>query len=182
MAKVHIIRHGRAAASFTDDMDPGLDELGHEQALKACERLKAFMPLALRTSPLKRAVETSRPLANLLGQEPVIEERFAEIPSPGRSLAERGPWLRSVMQGRWSEQTEDLRQWYAAIGQCLLSITEDTAIFSHFVAINAAVGHALGDDRVTLFRPDNGSITTIETDGTMLTLLSRGDEAVTHVN
>ena len=28
-------------------------------------------------------------------------------------------------------------------------------VFSHFIAINAAVGYATGDDRVVSFRPDN---------------------------
>jgi broad specificity phosphatase PhoE len=61
-------------------------------------------------------------------------------------------------------------------------VEENTAIFSHFVAINAAAGAAVDDDGVLLFRPDNGSITIIETDGGTLTLIERGAEAATRVN
>ena len=182
MAIVYIVRHGRAAASFTDDLDPGLDELGRTQAQQACETLAAFAPLDLRSSPLARARETGAPLGEMLGQEISIETRLAEIPSPGMSLQERGPWLRGVMQGHWGEQSAALQQWREALVNCLLEIQTDTAIFSHFVAINAAVGAAEGDDRVILFRPDNGSITRIETAGGRLTLLERGAEADTHVN
>ena len=41
----------------------------------------------------------------------------------------------------------------------------DTAVFSHYVAINAVVSHLLADDRVLAFRPDHTSITVLETDG-----------------
>ncbi len=56
------------------------------------------------------------------------------------------------------------------------------AIFSHFVAINAAVSAATGDDRVLSFRPGNASITVFETDGTRLTLIERGLEAETQIH
>jgi broad specificity phosphatase PhoE len=182
MARIYIVRHGRAAASFTDDHDPGLDQLGQDQAIAAAETLATLAPLALRSSPLKRALETAAPLGAILGQSPVIEDRFAEIPSPGLSLAERGPWLRQIMQGRWREQSDALQAWRANLVECLLNVEENTAIFSHFVAINAAAGAAVDDDRVLLFRPDNGSITIIETDGGTLTLIERGAEAATRVN
>jgi broad specificity phosphatase PhoE len=57
----------------------------------------------------------------------------------------------------------------------------DCVVFSHFIAINAAVGHATGDDRVVSFRPDNCSITIMETGINTLTLLERGVEAITEV-
>lgn len=182
MPIVYIVRHGRAAASFIDDLDPGLDELGRKQAESACKVLEGHTPLELRSSPLKRARETAVPLQAALSQEIAVEERFAEIPSPGLSLAERGPWLRGVMQGRWREQSADLQRWRQDLIDCLREIRADTAIFSHFVAINAAVGAAEGDDRVVLFRPDNGSITAIETGSGRLAVLSRGTEAETRIN
>lgn len=182
MAIVYLVRHGRAAASFSDELDPGLDELGKAQAEAASEILAACTPLELRSSPLRRAIETAAPLRERLGQTFAIEARFAEIPSPGMSLEERGPWLRGVMQGYWPDQSADLQAWRRSLISCLLDIETDTVIFSHFVAINAAVGAAENDDRVVLFRPDNGSITRIEVVAGKLTLLEPGAEAQTHVN
>ncbi|HZD26542.1 MAG TPA: histidine phosphatase family protein, partial [Alphaproteobacteria bacterium] len=63
----------------------------------------------------------------------------------------------------------------------LLAVPEDTVVVSHFVAINVAVGHALGDDRVVQFRPDNGSITVLESDGARLSVVELGAEAETTV-
>ena len=122
------------------------------------------------------------PLANAVQQSVSIEQRVAEIPSPGLSLTERGPWLQTVMSGRWSEQSDELKAWQQALCQCLVEIKTDTVIFSHFVAINAAVSWATGSDEVLVFKPDNGSITVFDNAGGQLALIDRGDEATTRVN
>ena len=57
----------------------------------------------------------------------------------------------------------------------------DTAVFSHYVAINAVLSHLTGDERVLTFRPDHASITILETDGRALTLVAKGREAATSV-
>lgn len=182
MALIYLVRHGKAAGSFTDDLDPGLDDLGHSQARAACEILAGKLPLSLASSPLRRAQETANPLKESTSQPVRIENRVAEIPSPGLSLQERGPWLQNVMQGNWSEQSEALQEWRKNLAESLLEIDTDTVIFSHFVAINAAVGVAENDDKVYIFQPDNCSITVFETNGAELKLVSRGDEANTKVN
>ena len=97
MAKIYLIRHGQAAAGFTSDPDPGLDQIGQSQAEAAADLLMAHTPLTLLSSPLKRAQETAQPLASRLAQSVGIEPRVAEVPSAGLSLEERGPWLQQVM-------------------------------------------------------------------------------------
>jgi broad specificity phosphatase PhoE len=52
-------------------------------------------------------------------------------------------------------------------------------IISHFVAINAAIGAATGDDRVVIRRLDNCSRTTIDVDDGRLVLIEGGAEADT---
>jgi len=190
MTKIYLVRHGKASASFTDDLDPGLDELGHEQAQDACTALIAHSalhsplhsPLQILSSPLLRAQETAAPLVAKLQSSVKIENRVAEIPSPNLSLQERGAWLGAVMEGQWPEQTESLQAWRNDIATCLVSLTSDTVIFTHFVAINAAVSVAEKSTQVLVFRPDNCSITIIETDGNTLQLIEKGKEAVTKVN
>ncbi|MBA4210732.1 MAG: histidine phosphatase family protein, partial [Parvibaculum sp.] len=147
--------------------------------------------LPILTSPLRRCRETSEPLATLWGRVPYVEPRVAEVPSAVEDLAERGAWLRRIMAGTWAEANRpennangklDLIAWRDAVGAALTDLTEDTVIFSHFVAINAAAGLATGDDRVVTFRPDNCSVTVFETAGTALKLAERGREAETKVN
>jgi hypothetical protein len=44
------------------------------------------------------------------------------------------------------------------------------------------VGHATEDHRVVCFRPDNASITVLDTNGNSLNLVKLGEEADTRVN
>jgi broad specificity phosphatase PhoE len=181
MPKIYMVRHGRAAAGF-DVADPGLDDLGRQQAEDAASRLKALGPLAILTSPLLRTRETARPLASAWNREPVVEEAVAEIPTPPQfGVNDRTPWLRKFMGGSWRDADVTLAAWRENAIAALTAIPQDTVIFSHFIAINVGVGHVLNDDRVVIFSPDNCSITVFETDGRTLKLVERGHEAATRV-
>ncbi|MDE0756979.1 MAG: phosphoglycerate mutase family protein [Pseudomonadales bacterium] len=182
MARIYMIRHGRAAAGFSEDADPGLDEIGHQQAIEAAQQLNSVLPVAIVSSPLRRALETAKPLVEISGIAAVIEHRVAEVPSTGLSLSERGPWLQKVMQGYWSEQSTELRSWQDNMVDCLLELPSDTAIFSHFIAINALVAVALEKDQISVCRPDNGSITIFDNSRQKLDLVKLGSAAETKVN
>lgn len=183
MPRLYLVRHGKAAASFGEDADPGLDETGRAQAETVGEQLSRLRPMLILSSPLKRAQETAAPLAKLWKREPLIEEAVGEIPSGEMSLAERAAWLRGFMAGSWREAPFDLAQWREGVIAALLAQAEDAVIFSHYVAINVAAGAALGDDRAVVFSPDNCSVTIFETDGHALRLIEKGVEAaLTKVN
>jgi len=182
MAKIFMIRHGRAAAGFSQDPDPGLDRLGQQQARAAAEKLTPKLPLVIISSPLKRALETAQALVELSHIDMIVEPRVAEIPSTGLSLSERGPWLTQVMQGTWSQQSKELRNWQRDMRDCLLELPSNTAIFSHFIAINAVTAVAQETDRISVCRPDNGSITIFDNSNGRLSLVTAGSAAETKVN
>lgn len=181
MPILYLIRHGRAAAGFHEDLDPGLDELGHSQAQAAAEALAGLAPMPIVSSPLRRCRETSKPLCDLWQAQPTILKGVAEIPSPTDDLDARSAWLMQLMPGTWGVAEDWVRGWRDDVVATLLDLQQDTVVFSHFVAINVAVGNALGDDRVVCFRPDNCSITKIETSGDTLRILELGSEASTHI-
>ena len=181
MAKLYLVRHGKATAGWGIQKDPGLDDLGHAQAKTAALTLAPLGPLPIITSPLTRTRETSRPLAEIWGIEPRVEERVGEIRFPSGDQSSRVQWLKSIMGEKWSNLDPDLKVWRREVIEALCSCVVDSVVFSHFIAINAAVGHATGDDRVVSFRPDNASITILETNGNSLFLIERGLEAVTEV-
>ena len=183
MPRIYIVRHGRAAATFAEAADPGLDALGRSQAEAVAERLAPIGPFAMLSSPLARARETSEPLAKRWQRNVPLEPAVAEIPSPaGLSLSARAEWLRDFMTGSWRGASRDLAQWREEAIAALAAIREDTVVFSHFIAINVAAGAAEGDDRVILFRPDNCSVTILDVDNGVLKLVERGQEAETKVN
>jgi broad specificity phosphatase PhoE len=182
MARLYLVRHGRAAAGF-DVADPGLDSVGRTQAKAAAKTLQPLGPLAILTSPLARTRETSVPLAKAWGREPVVETAVAEIPTPSRlNVTTRVPWLRKFMAGSWRDADRELAEWRERVLSTLKSISEDTVVFTHFIAINVGVGHALSDDRVAVFSPDNCSITVMDASPAGLRLVERGHEASTRVN
>jgi len=184
MARIYMVRHGRAEAGFGESMDPGLDALGHSQAEAVAETLKGLGPLPILSSPLRRTQETAAPLSKLWNITPVIEPAVAEIPSPkGMTLEERVTWLRKLMGGSWRDASHDLAMWREDCIATVAAISQDTVIFSHYVAINVIMGAATGDDRVVAFSPDNCSVTIFETDGSNLKLMEKGAEAsLTKVN
>lgn len=183
MARLYMVRHGRAAAGFGESHDPGLDELGRKQAEEVTHELAPRGPLPIICSPLRRTRQTAAPLTKLWRVEPVIEQAVAEIPSPTHNLQERVAWLREFMAGSWRNATPALAQWREDVIATLLAIEEDTVIFSHYIAINVAVGAASEDDRVVIFSPDNCSVSVLENGRGSLRLVEKGREApLTKVN
>jgi len=186
MSLVYLIRHGRPASTWGgDDLDPGLDEVGREQARAAAEALMAMLerPTRVISSPLRRCRETAEPFAAALGVEVETDPAVGEVPTPATvPHAERAAWLQKAFGGRWSEIEGDLdyEAWRNEVARAVAGYA-GAAVFSHYVAINAAVSVALGDDRVAAFRPDHCSITVLEPDGDGLILIAKGREAATKV-
>lgn len=191
MTRTYMIRHGKPAATWgdsNDDGDPGLDDVGRAQAQAAAEALLALpvqeRPTRVVSSPLRRCRETAAPFAAALGVELIIDPMVGEIPTPSIvSHDDRGAWLRNAFAGRWGEIVGDLDYdaWRRGVAAAVAGYPE-TAVFSHYVAINAAVSTAEGHDLVMGFRPDHCSIQTFEVgaDGALI-LVARGREAATQV-
>ncbi len=180
MTRLYLVRHGRAAAGWDTDPDPGLDDLGRSQADAVADRLAAHGPIAVVSSPLRRCRETSRPLSTRWGVEPAIEPAVAEIPSPaGHTMQTRVDWLRRAMQGNWADLGEIYTGFRNGIVAALRALPADTVVFSHFIAINAAIGAAIGDDRLVIRSLDNCSVTVMEAGPAGLVLVEGGHEADT---
>lgn len=182
MAKIHMVRHGQAAAGFADHSDPGLNQTGQQQAQAVARALGPLGPLAIISSPMARAWQTAEPLAALWNTSIEREVRIAEIPSPTEDLQARSRWLSQAMQGTWAALTAAERTWRDNVVACLLEQTEDCVMFSHYVALNAAVGHAQGDDRMRVYAPDNCSVTLFDNTDGVLRVLDLGRTADTYVN
>src|SRR3989441_6914689 len=155
VVRLYLVRHGKAAASFSEAPNPGLDATGAAQAEAMAERLAPLGPLPIVTSPLKRTRETAAPLVKRLRFTARIEPTVGEIPSPMEDPAARGEWLRAVMASAWSAQPDELRTWRQRVLDALVALARPTVVISHFIAINVAIGFAEGDDRVVRFALQN---------------------------
>lgn len=181
MALLYLIRHGRAAAAWDVDPDPGLDDVGREQARVMAQSVAAAGPMQLVSSPMARTRETAIPLAESWQLEPRIEPRISEIPSPGLGLSERGHWLKTIANLQWAELDQPQQQWREGLLQTLLEAQGDTAFITHFMVINAVLSSLTADARVVSFRPDYCSVTVLRREAGRLSLVRRGAEASTRV-
>jgi broad specificity phosphatase PhoE len=180
MVRVHLVRHGRAAAGWDRDVDPPLDAIGEAQAHRVAEQLAPLGPLPIVTSPLRRCRETAAPLAERWDVVPTVQTEVAEIPSPsGVAMEDRVAWLRQAMAGSWVELGARYTEFRDGVLRFVAGCERDTVIFSHFIAINAVLGECLGDDRIVIRRLDNTSVTVVETDAGDLRLVEAGHEADT---
>lgn len=180
---IFLVRHGEAAASWGEDPDPGLSDLGRQQAAEAADLLARQLSNStlVLSSPLRRAVETAKPLAEILRQDVQEDIVFREVPSPV-PLAQRQTWLRQFMQQQWYEQDKDLLAWRAASLHRLLQLSQPAVVFTHFLVINAVVGQVLKRPETLCFWPANGSVTRLRHNGSGLELLALGEEMNTPVN
>ena len=175
MARLYLVRHGEAAAGFGEHDDPGLSDLGKSQAAATAKTLGELGLKDSISSPLLRCQETAAPFVALTGRPFRIEDAVAEIPTPKEHQHDRQTWLRGVMMGKWGAQTS-LAPWRERLIKTLTAVENDLVVFSHFVAINIAVGAATGNDDVRVFAPANGSVTILESTGAGLKFVSFGVE------
>ncbi len=177
---IYLIRHGQAAASWGEHPDPGLSDTGQSQAKSVAEYLSSNPIESVISSPMARCQETASYFAARSGLELAIEPRVTEIPTP-EQVVDRVPWLRDLMSGEWGDAPLIVTDWRKALLEKIASLPDNTAVFTHFVAINAVVGHLENTDTVTVFRPNYCSVTTLERTGGELHVKGRGEELDTRV-
>lgn len=178
---IFLVRHGEAAAGWGEAADPGLSELGRAQAEAVAERLVEAGAEAAVSSPMRRCRETAAAFETRLGVSADIEPRVSEIATPA-GLADRTAWLHEIMSGDWEAGGGSLLAWRAAALEAVVALPAGTAVFSHFVAINAIVGAIRQEARVLVFRPGHCSVTELGRDETgRLSVLRLGEEGVTRV-
>jgi len=179
--RLHLVRHGRASAGWDTALDPGLDELGVEQSRAIAAQLAPLGRRKIITSPLLRCQQTSLPLCEAWSTTAEISNSVTEVPSPiGAAMGERTEWLRAAMSGTWATLGPRYTDFRDGLIAYVRGIESDAVVFSHFIAINAVIGSALGDDRLMIRSLDNCSVTIIDVgeDG-VLTFVEGGREADT---
>lgn len=180
---IYLVRHG-LAASGVEDLDPGLTDLGHEQARAAASALQPLRVATIAVSPLRRTRETASPIASAFALDVSIRDEVAEVFDPSMPSAERRAMIGPFMAGAWSTQSAVLQAWrrraveaVLALGLEAASHDLDVVIVSHYIAICAAIGEATGDDRVIPAPIANCSITTLMAGHGGLELIEAGSTA-----
>jgi broad specificity phosphatase PhoE len=187
--RIYLVRHAKPAATWGDAADPGLDATGFEQAASTARHLAGSLArLPVYTSPMRRCRETAEPLCKLWGCSVAVLPAVSEIPAPPGDAAARRDWLIEAMRGTWREiganapaGAVDYRAWRHSVIDGLRALTHDCVIYTHYVAINVAVGAAQQRENVICFRPDHASVTVLDAGPQGLRLVELGRQAETAV-
>lgn len=182
MTRLFLIRHGEPEAAWGGAADdPGLSEVGREQAVAAATTLCALGDLRIISSPMRRCVETAAPYASKRGQAPAIEPRVSEVATPA-GVADRRAWLLQNFpwQGgparAWSDLAPELAAWREQMLGCVRALDQDCVVFTHFIAINVIAGAALARNETIVCKPGYASITELAVEGGALRLRRLGEE------
>jgi len=153
--------------------DPGLADLGRQQAERLLQALRLDEVAALYSSPAARALETAVPLAEKLGLALEVEEGLAEFDAGHPSYVPVEE-LRAANDPRWQAlvrgdlMTADVdpvafRNRVVAGVERVVSRHPGVRVvcFTHSGTINAYAGHVLGQPRALWFAPAYASLTRI---------------------
>jgi broad specificity phosphatase PhoE len=168
------VRHGlpeRIAGGNGVPADPGLTEVGRDQA----ERLAAWLAVepidAVLSSPLRRARETAAPIAAAHGLEVVVVEGLAEYDRNSDSYipmeelrATKDPRLDAMMAGNWDDMGEPADVFRTRIAGVLDEIItaypgQRVVAVCHGGVVNVASALVLEIDRHLWFEPHYTSVT-----------------------
>ncbi|MCP2326898.1 broad specificity phosphatase PhoE [Hamadaea flava] len=170
MAVVYLVQH---AERQSEPGDPELTELGREQASRTAEMLSHHGVRAVFSSPLRRALQTARPIADALGVEVVEDRRLAERMNwDGRQpLAEfLADWDRATRVRDFAPRTGDSSHRAAArliaFVQSVVDMPGPVVAVSHGGVTTDMLRTLLGDDQVPRVLLEQGvpscAITTLE--------------------
>ena len=186
MSEINIIlvRHGEASASWSEDPDPGLSKNGINQAKILCEdeSLKNLQDFKFISSPRQRAQETSSFLSNKLNKVIEINNVFDEIPAKGVLLKDKMDWLKGIASMPIRDLPISVQEWNGRIIDTILSINQDSIIFTHFMVMNAVVTYAKQFSKLVNIRPDYISIIKIKVKDSQIISLKVGDQKKTKIN
>ena len=141
------LAHGRA--------DPALSDVGWQQARQVGKWLGRETIEAVYASPLRRAIETAQPLAERLGQRPIVHESVAEydrdashyIPMEELKREDYAAW-KAFVDGGYGDEV-DMTEFATRVSRGLEEIIRANAgrrvaVFCHGGVVNVWTAKVLG--------------------------------------
>ena len=171
--EIVFVRHGLPlrVELETGIADPELAAEGHEQAAKMAAYLGVEDVEAVYVSPLRRALETARPLCKVLGLEAVVSEGVAEFDRNSREYvpveelrATNDPRWEKLLRGEWDGVDEDPSLFKARVVETVEDMIARhpggrVVVVCHGGVINQYLAHVLGiETHVGFFYPKYTSI------------------------
>ena len=179
-----LVRHGEASASWGDHDDPGLSEKGQNQAHALIDYFAKddLNKYNFISSPKRRALETSQPLAKFYNKDVIACKAFSEIPSDNIPNERKQEWLKNIMLQEQIMLPDMVKDWKNRIMEELFLFKSHTIIFSHFMVINTIISSILNNQQLLHFYPDYTSILEIVISDKKIKSFSLEDGKKTYIN
>jgi broad specificity phosphatase PhoE len=185
MTQTHIIlvRHGEAASSWSQHLDPGLSPDGIIQARNVSQEFsEEFSSYELLSSPKSRAIETMEPISLKQNRDFAINNNFIEIPSSNIANEEKPAWLKKVFEAPLDELPDAVKTWRHDLIYWLESYTGNAIVTTHFMVINVLASYLTKQNTIAYFHPGYTSRTEIWLENGALVKLMLGDGKKTVIN
>lgn len=179
-----LVRHGEASASWGDQDDPGLSEKGQNQAHALIDYFAKddLNKYNFISSPKRRALETSQPLAKFYNKDVIACKAFSEIPSDNIPNERKQEWLKNIMLQEQIMLPDMVKDWKNRIMEELFLFKSHTIIFSHFMVINTIISSILNNQKLLHFYPDYTSSTQLILKDNEIKEIILGDNKKTLIN
>lgn len=148
MGTAYLLRHGEteyhAQRRLLGRIDIGLNERGHGQAARVKDFFEGLSPTAICSSPLKRCMETARPVAEAHGLEIEVVQGLMEV--------DMGEWDGQYFDHLFKEENEMVGRWMANPSSVTIPGGEDFGAVRERVlaATREITSRHPGDDRVLI--------------------------------
>jgi len=183
MTRVVLVRHGETewnrVERFRGRTDIELNETGRQQARAVAQRLSSWQMEAIYSSPLKRALQTARPIAQACGLkvqalDPIIDIDYGdcaglspeEFSTTHPDLFEKWRDAPQGMRFPRGESLDDVRRraWPAVEEVCATHEDGTVILLSHVVVNRVLICAALGVGNSSFWKigQDNAAINIIE--------------------
>ena len=180
---VYLARHGQTPLNVVGRlrgrMDLALDEVGEQQAEMLGEVLGARVPVAVVSSPLRRAVQTAEPIAYrarvaLETDERLIDREYGRWSGSSSRSVERKFGSLDCAPGVEPAPAVRSRAWDALVD--LQSRVRGAAVLvTHDAVLRAVLAWLLPDVEESLVRLPTGSFTTLESRGGSWSVVAIGE-------
>ena len=159
--KVYLVRHGESMANtenvFYGRYNSPLSEHGWEQARAVHEKLKNIHVQRVYTSPLQRAIDTGRTVAEGMHIPHIVDERLIECSvgewemTPASEIFGKYPELRTKNRHKWAsfkcpggECGADVVERVRPFAEEIIKANENVLIAAHLGSIRALMVCFLG--------------------------------------
>jgi 2,3-bisphosphoglycerate-dependent phosphoglycerate mutase len=170
-----LVRHARPhrIEAARGPADPGLDDVGVDQAGRLASWLGREVVHAVYASPLRRARETASPLAEVLDLDVRIDDGVTEWDADASSYipveelkADAHPAWEAMRDERWDDLGVDAVGFVRRVVEAVDAIAaghpgQRVAVVCHAGVVNAYTASVLGLDRLLWFEPLYTSITRV---------------------